>query len=77
MSSPKPNWVDVSNQAGYKSIIWQYDKESENSECQLCKEKGVLYTKGCTKSALDSSTNAFITVKLKYCWNYWMLLFRD
>ena len=31
--------------------IWQYlwqDKESENSECQLCKEKGVskiIYTK--------------------------------
>ena len=39
MSSPKPNFVDVSNQ-GRKSIIWQYlwqDKESENSECQLWK----------------------------------------
>ena len=54
MSSPKPNFVDVSNQ-GRKSIIWQ-DKESENSECQLCKEKGIskiLFTKGTTKTALD------------------------
>ena len=44
MSSPKPNFVDVTNQFGRKSIIWQYlwqDKESENSECQLCKEKYV------------------------------------
>ena len=24
MSSPKPNFVDVSHQAGRKSIIWQY-----------------------------------------------------
>ena len=59
MSSPKPNFVDVSNQVGRKSIIWQYlwqDKESENSECQLCKENGIskiLYTKGTTKTALD------------------------
>ena len=58
MSSPKPNFVDVSNQ-GRKSIIWQYlwqDKESENSECQLCKQKGIskiLFTKGRTKTALD------------------------
>jgi hypothetical protein len=50
MGSPKPYFVDVSNQVGQKSIIWQYlwqDKESENSECQLCKEKNVskiLYT---------------------------------
>ena len=32
MSSPKPNFVDVNNQVGRKSIIWQYlwqDKESE------------------------------------------------
>ena len=59
MGSPKPNFVDVSNQVGQKSIIWQYlwqDKESENSECQLCKEKDVskiLYIKGTTKTALD------------------------
>ena len=59
MSSSKPNFVDVSNQVGRKSIIWQYlwqDKESENSECQLCKQKGIskiLFTKGTTKTALD------------------------
>ena len=59
MSYPKPNFVDVSNQVGRKSIIWQYlwqDKESENSERQLCKEKGIskfLFTKGSTKTALD------------------------
>ena len=44
MSSSKPNFVDVSNQVGRKSIIWQYlwqDKESENSECQFCKEQGI------------------------------------
>ena len=38
MSSPKPNYEDVSNQVGRKSIIWQYlwqDKLSENSECQM------------------------------------------
>ena len=32
MSSPKPNFVDVNNQVGRKSIIWQnlwQDKESE------------------------------------------------
>ena len=36
-------------------VRWQ-DKESENSECQLCKEKDVskiLYIKGTTKTALD------------------------
>ena len=59
MSSPKPNFVDVNNQVGRKSIIWQYlwqDKLSGNSECQLCKEKGIskiLFTKGTTKTALD------------------------
>ena len=76
MSSPKPNFVDVSNQVGRKSIIWQYlwqDKESENSECQLCKEKGIskmLFTKSTTKTGvyLHSSSNTFI--KLQYCWNY-------
>ena len=54
------NFVDVSNQPGRRSIIWKYvwfDKLSENSECQLCKKKGVskiIYTKGgCTKTALD------------------------
>jgi hypothetical protein len=63
MSSPKPNFVDVSNQVGRKSIIWQYlwqNKESENSECQLCKEKGIsniLYTKGTTKTDLDHLKN--------------------
>jgi hypothetical protein len=52
------NFVDVS--AGRRSIIWKYvwqDELTENSECQLCKEKGVskiIYTKrGCTKTALD------------------------
>ena len=59
MHLQKPNFVDVSNQVEQISIIWQYlwqDKESENSECQLCKEEGVskmLYTKGTTKTALD------------------------
>ena len=63
MSSPKPNFVDVSKHVGRKSIIWQYlwqDKESENSECQLCKEKGIskiLFTKGTTKTALDHLKN--------------------
>jgi len=55
---PQMNFVDVS--AGRRSIIWKYvwqDELTENSECQLCKEKGVskiIYTKrGCTKTALD------------------------
>ena len=63
MSSPKPNFVDVSKHVGRKSIIWQYlwqDKESGNSECQLCKHKGIskiLFTKGTTKTALDHLKN--------------------
>ena len=84
MSSPKPNFVDVTNQFGRKSIIWQYlwqDKESENSECQLCKEKGVskiLYTKTVLdhlkhmhaisgKSTKASDVHSLLHMKLKYC----------
>ena len=30
MSSPKPNFVDVNNQVGRKSIIWQYLWQDKN-----------------------------------------------